>query len=380
MHERLAQTLTALERRGRRRTLAPIRGIDFSSNDYLGLASSPELRTAVEDALRRGLPVGAGASRLLRGNQEAHVRLEAAASAFFRAESALFFSSGFLANYAVFSTLPRRADLVVYDALIHASVHDGLRSSHAPSVEVPHNDATAFEDAISKWRAAGGRGVPWIAVETLYSMDGDCAPLAELTAVARRHDAMLVLDEAHATGLYGDGGRGLASDEGLNFEGLAGVISVHTCGKALGVMGGLVLGPRVVSDYLINRGRPFVYATAPSPLVSEAVCAALEIVKTQPERRARFHRHVAFAAEALRAHTDFEPSGSQILPIVLGADRRATSLAAALSRRGFDVRAIRPPTVPEGTARLRLSITLNVSEAEIDALMAALAAEYQVLT
>ncbi|MCB9652834.1 MAG: 8-amino-7-oxononanoate synthase [Deltaproteobacteria bacterium] len=380
MHERLSETLTALERRGRLRTLEPIRGRDFSSNDYLGLASSPELREAVEDAFQRGVPVGAGASRLLRGNQDEHARLEAAAATFFGAESALFFSSGFLANYAVFSTLPRRADLVVYDALIHASVHDGLRSSQASAVEVPHNDPTAFDDAITRWRAAGGRGVAWIAVDTLYSMDGDRAPLRDLFEVARRHDAVLVLDEAHATGLYGEGGRGLASEAGLNLEGLPGVISVHTCGKALGVMGGLVVGPRVVSDYLINRGRPFVYATAPSPLVAAAVCAALEIVKTQPERRAKFHRQVAFAGQALRARTCFEPSGSQILPIVLGADRRARALAAALSRRGFDVRAIRPPTVPEGTARLRLSITLNVNEVEIDALFDALATEYEALS
>ncbi|MGE0025142.1 MAG: aminotransferase class I/II-fold pyridoxal phosphate-dependent enzyme, partial [Hyphomicrobium sp.] len=252
-HER---ALKALERRGRLRALSPRSGIDFSSNDYLGLASSPELAEAVARALDRGVAVGAGGSRLLRGNDPEHEALEAEAAAFFGAESALYFGGGFLANYALFSTLPARGDLVVHDTLIHASVIDGMRAGKATIAAAAHNHAQSFDDAIRQWRAAGGTGRPWIAVESLYSMDGDQAPLAYLIAIARRHDAMLVVDEAHATGVLGPGGRGLAHA----LEGAPDVISLHTSGKALGASGALLLAPRVVRDFMINRARPFIYS------------------------------------------------------------------------------------------------------------------------
>ncbi|MBN8913282.1 MAG: aminotransferase class I/II-fold pyridoxal phosphate-dependent enzyme, partial [Rhizobiales bacterium] len=222
-HER---ALKALERRGRLRALSPRSGIDFSSNDYLGLASSEELAEAVAQALDRGVAIGAGGSRLLRGNDPEHEALEAEAAAFFGAESCLYFGGGFLANYALFSTLPARTDLVVHDALIHASVLDGLRAGKAVTASAAHNDAQSFDDAIARWRADGGTGRPWIAVESLYSMDGDRAPLADLTAIARRHDGILVVDEAHATGVLGPDGRGLAHA----LEGAPDVISLHTCG------------------------------------------------------------------------------------------------------------------------------------------------------
>ncbi|HML42979.1 MAG TPA: aminotransferase class I/II-fold pyridoxal phosphate-dependent enzyme, partial [Hyphomicrobium zavarzinii] len=184
-HER---ALKALERRGRLRELSPRSGIDFSSNDYLGLATSPELTEAVAHALARGVAIGAGGSRLLRGNDPEHEELEADAQDFFGAESCLYFGGGFVANYALFSTLPQRGDLVVHDELIHASVIDGMRASKAAIASARHNDAQSFEDAIAAWRAAGGTGQPWLAVESLYSMDGDRAPLGALIEVARRHD------------------------------------------------------------------------------------------------------------------------------------------------------------------------------------------------
>ena len=187
MHKSHERALEALSRRGRHRALATAVGADFASNDYLGLASSEALRDAALAALERGVPVGAGGSRLLRGNHREHEALEAEAAAFFGAESALFLGGGFLANVAIFSTLPQRGDLIVHDALIHASVHDGMRASKAERAEARHNDPQAFEDAISDWRAAGGAGTPWIAVESLYSMDGDRAPLDELATIARRH-------------------------------------------------------------------------------------------------------------------------------------------------------------------------------------------------
>jgi 8-amino-7-oxononanoate synthase len=355
-HER---ALKALARRGRLRELSPRSGIDFSSNDYLGLAASRELAEAVTDAVRRGVPVGAGGSRLLRGNDPEHEALEREAARFFGAESCLYFGGGFMANYALFSTLPARGDLVVHDALIHASVLDGLRAGKAAVTAASHNDAQSFEDEIRRWRDAGGTGQPWIAVESLYSMDGDTAPLSDLIAVVRRHDGMLVVDEAHATGVLGPEGRGLAHA----LEGAPDVISLHTCGKALGATGALLLAPRLIGDYLVNRARPFIYATAPSPLMAAAVRAALDLVRRDgAERRRRLANLVAFFGAELERRTGLAPSGSHIQPVILGADERAVSVAKTLVAEGFDVRAVRPPTVPEGTARLRISLTLNAGE------------------
>ena len=364
-HER---ALKALERRGRLRALSARSGIDFSSNDYLGLAAAPELIDAVEAALDRGVAVGAGGSRLLRGNDPEHEALEDDARRMFGAESCLYFGGGFVANYALFSTLPARGDLVVHDALIHASVIDGMRAGKAATAAAAHNDATSFEDAIRRWRREGGTGRPWIALESLYSMDGDTAPLDDLIAIARRHDGMLVVDEAHATGALGPEGRGLAHA----LEGAPDVVSLHTCGKALGATGALLLGPQVIRDFLINRARPFIYATAPSPLMAAAVRAALHLVRTDPARRARLASLVAFAGRELERRCGLTPSGSHIQPIVLGSDERAMAAARALVERGFDVRAVRPPTVPEGTARLRISLTLNAGEDATAALLDAL--------
>lgn len=369
-HER---ALKALERRGRLRALKPRSGIDFSSNDYLGLAASRELAEAVAVALDRGVAVGAGGSRLLRGNDPEHEALEAEAQDFFRAESCLYFGGGFLANYALFATLPARGDLVVHDALIHASVIDGLRAGKAAVAIAAHNDTQGFDDAIARWRAAGGTGRPWIAVESLYSMDGDKAPLADLIAVARRHDGYLVVDEAHATGVLGPDGRGLAHA----LEGAPDVISLHTCGKALGASGALLLAPRRIRDYLVNRARPFIYATAPSPLMAAAVRAALDLVRRDPARRERLASLVAFAGRELERRCGIVSSGSHIQPVILVTDERAVSVAEALVAEGFDVRAVRPPTVPEGTARLRISLTLNSGEDATARLLDALAAVLQ---
>jgi 8-amino-7-oxononanoate synthase len=363
------RALDALLRRGRLRSLEPRRGLDFTSNDYLGLASSEALRDGVRAALDRGVPAGSGGSRLLRGNHPEHEALEAEAAAFFNAETALFFGGGFVANTAIFSTLPARGDLIVHDALIHASAHEGMRLSKAESVAARHNEVQAFDDAIRSWRASGGTGQPWIAVESLYSMEGDRAPLDDLVKIADAHDGMLVIDEAHATGVFGDGGRGLGS----HLDGRDNVISLHTCGKALGAMGALVIAPRPVRDFLVNRARGFIYATAPSPLVAATVRAALALLQREPRRREELHKRIAVATEALRLKTSHRPSGSQIQPIIIGSDARAVALADVLKARGYDIRAIRPPTVAEGTARLRLTITLNTSEAELTGLIAQLA-------
>ena len=367
------EDLAGLAQRGRLRALAPRLGTDFASNDYLGFATNPALAEAARAALARGVPIGSGGSRLLRGNDPEHEALEAEAASFFGGESALFLPTGFTANSALLATMPQREDMIFVDALIHASVHEGLRLSRAGHRLVPHNDVDGFADALREWRKGGATGTPWIVVESLYSMDGDFAPLAELSALASAHGAVFVVDEAHATGVFGPGGRGLLA--GLSdTEGPRGpnTITLHTCGKALGVEGALLVGPAVMREFLINRARGFIFSTAPSPLVAAVVREALRLCEGADAARADLLARVEFARTALSPF-GAECHGSPILPLVLGGDVRAMAVAKALQQRGFDVRGIRPPTVPEGTARLRIVITGHVGTADITALASALA-------
>jgi 8-amino-7-oxononanoate synthase len=370
-YDEFETNLRELTERDRFRQLHPRAGVDFTSNDYLGLAESEELRQAAAEAIARGVPVGAGGSRLLRGNHSEHEALEAEAAACFGAETALYFGAGYTANFAIFSTLPQRGDMVFHDELVHASVHEGLRHARAERASVPHNDADAFDTRVKQWRKAGARGRPWIAIESVYSMDGDSPDLAALVAIADHHDATLVIDEAHATGVLGPDGRGLTAA----FEGRDNIITLHTCGKALGTSGGLVLAPKIVRDFLVNRARPFIFATAPSPLIAAVTRAALRLSREKPARRERLAQLVAHAARELNARCGISSSQSHILPIIVGADGKAVALGGALQARGFDVRAIRPPTVPEGTARLRIALTANLSEAVIADLFDAIADE-----
>ncbi len=360
--------LATLGEKARLRSLNPRRGIDFASNDYLAMSSSPRLAKAVQDAIARGVPLGSGGSRLLRGNDPEHELLEEEAARFFGSESALFFSAGYAANVALLSTLPQRGDLIVYDELVHASMHEGLRLTRATALSAAHNDAQSFDDVAREWRAAGNVGRIWLAFETLYSMDGDMAPVSDMAAVAQRHDAVMLIDEAHATGVFGRDGRGLAAD----LDGRPDTIVLRTCGKALGCEGALVLAPRVVRDFLVNRGRPFIFSTAPSPLVAAAVREAIRMLADEPDRRDALNDRVAQAERVLGRH-GAQATGSQILPLILHDDARTMGVAAKLQKAGFDVRGIRPPTVPQGTSRLRISLTLNASADDIDALGAALA-------
>ncbi|MDB5701687.1 MAG: 8-amino-7-oxononanoate synthase [Sphingomonadales bacterium] len=367
MFDAHTRDLAQLASQSRRRQLIPRAGRDFSSNDYLGMASSPGLRDAVAAAVASGVPIGSGGSRLLGGNHPEHEALEAEAAAFFGSESALFFSSGYAANSALLSTLPQRGDLIVYDALVHASAHEGMRLGRADHRAAPHNDVDGFADAIATWRAAGGTGRVWIVVESLYSMDGDRAPLVELSEVARRHDAYLVIDDAHATGVFGTEGCGMAAP----YDGRENVIVLRTCGKALGCEGALLCGPRIMRDFLVNRSRAFIFSTAPSPLMAAAVRAALRLLVAEPERRTQLHGLIEVAT-ALLAPFGALASGSQIMPVILGDDARTMRVAGRVQAAGFDVRGIRPPTVPAGTSRLRISLTLNVDEDDIRALAAVL--------
>lgn len=360
--------LAALAGKARLRVLRRRDGVDFASNDYLALADDPRLKQAIVVALDRGVPVGSGGSRLLRGNAPEHELLEEEAARFFHCESTLFFANGYGANSALLSALPQKGDLIVYDRLIHASVHEGMRLSRADRAVAEHNDAGSFADVIAKWRGKGGMGRVWLVVESLYSMDGDQAPLADLAALADANDGVLLVDEAHATGVFGPDGRGLAA----LLDGRDNVIVLRTCGKALGCEGALVCGPKVVTDYLVNRGRGFIFSTAPSPLMAAAVREALRICADEPERRERLFALVAHA-EAVLAPLGIPPTGSQLIPIVIGGDDRTMAAAGAMQAAGFDIRGIRPPTVPSGTSRLRLSLTLNASSDDVDTLAARLA-------
>ena len=363
--------LDALKDDDRLRRLTPRAGIDFSSNDYLALAGCQRMRKAVTAAAEAGTPIGAGGSRLLRGNCAEHESLEAEAARFFGAEAAIFFASGYTANFAVLTTLPQRGDLLVLDALVHASIHEGARAGRAEFRLSAHNDANSIEDVIRTWRSEGGKGRIWIVAESLYSMDGDFAPLEAIVAIADRHDAFLMMDEAHATGVFGPNGRGLTAA----YEGCENLIAIHTCGKALGAAGALVTTTGLLRDFIVNRCRPFIFSTAPSPLMAVAVQEALSILRDEPERQQCLANLIDFAHHEIGARQGWRLSGSQIMPFIAGDNARAMALAVALQARGFDIRGIRPPTVPAGTARLRISLTNNVDQRDVRAMLAALAEE-----
>ena len=366
--DRVRARLADLGSQGLLRRLRPPAGIDLASNDYLGLAAHP--RVAQAFAAAAGAGCGSTGSRLLRGHREAFSAVERRFAAFKGAERSLYFSSGYLANLAVLSTLPEAGDTVYSDALNHASLIDGLRLSRARRIVVPHGDAGALEERLA---ADTGTGQRFVVIESVYSMDGDLAPLADYAAVCRRRGAALVVDEAHAVGVYGDDGSGL-----IRAAGAAGgvLLSINTAGKALGAAGAFVAGPAWVIDYLEQRARTFVFSTAPPPAVAAAIEAALDIVAEEPGRRARLHARARFLRRKLE-QAGFEQAAagtSQIVPIVIGENRAAVELAQALQARGFDVRAIRPPSVPPGTARLRVAVNAGLAEEDLDRFAAELRA------
>jgi 8-amino-7-oxononanoate synthase len=355
--------VAALKNQSRYRQLTLNAGKDFSSNDYLGLSSSDILGKAAAVALQEGMPLGSSGSRLLRGNHAQHIMLEQEAAVHFGVEKSLFFANGYMANVALFSTLPQRGDLIIYDALIHASAHDGMRLGRAETRAAVHNDVQSFEDIYLDWRKSGGSGTVWLAVESLYSMDGDCAPLAELAALADTYGLILIIDEAHATGIYGQHGVGLAG----GLEGRANVITLHTFGKALGCEGALICGAAPVMDMLINRARAFIYSTAPSPFMAAVARASLHHVAQNAELQTNLAQLVRHTETCLQ-RMGLRGTGSQIIPIIIGDAARAVGLATECQKHGFDVRAIRPPTVPQGFSRLRLCINLNITAQDVEAL------------
>jgi 8-amino-7-oxononanoate synthase len=356
--DELRRELDALEAEGRRRRMRPPRGIDLVSNDYLGLADDPRLIERMRAALAH-VGAGAGGSRLLRGHHDYFEASEERLAAFSGSEAALLFSSGYAANLGLLTTIMGRDDLVLSDALNHASLIDGIRMSGARKHVFPHLDLAAVERVLRTPRPRR----TFIVTESVFSMDGDLAPLGELAYLADAHGALLVVDEAHATGLYGGRGSGRVEELGLRQRVLA---TVHTGGKALGSGGAWISGSRLLCDMLVNRARSFIFSTAPLPVLTAALDAAIEIVQAEPARRIEVHRKAELLRAALRANgADCGASASPIVPVMVGANDAAVALQEGLLAAGFDARAIRPPTVPAGTARLRVTVRYPIADEDL---------------
>jgi 8-amino-7-oxononanoate synthase len=347
---RVRDELRNLEYDGLLRTLHAPGGMDLASNDYLGLAGHPLIRARVAEALLR-YGCGSTGSRLLRGHRDCFTDIEQRFAQFKGAESALYFSTGYLANLAVLSTFPRAGDIIFSDASNHASLIDGMRLSKARRVIFPHNDVGALQEAMRDEPCAGQR---FIVTESLFSMDGDIADLRAYAGMP----AALIVDEAHAAGIYGARGSGFIEHYGVENSVF---LSVNSAGKGLGVAGAFVAGPAWAIEYLIQRARPFIFSTAPPPAIAAGISAALDVIAAEPERR----RNLLALAQHLRRKIGV-PGSSQIIPLMFGENRRACEAAEALQAAGFDVRAIRPPTVPSGTARLRISVNANLSASDLD--------------
>lgn len=325
--------------------------VALCTNDYLSLAGAAEVRAAAVDAVQRW-GVGAGASRLISGTTRVHAELEQRLAAFKGAEAAAVTSTGWMANQAAVCTLAGEGDLIVCDKLNHASLLDAARISGATLRTYAHGDAERLRRLLDKHRSRYKRCL--IATDSLFSMDGDLAPLAELVEIKRAFDAMLLIDEAHATGVLGATGRGAAELLGVE-DGVD--ATVGTLSKALGAAGGFVAGPQVLVDTIRNTARAYIYTTAPPPAICAAATAALEIVRREPQRR----QHLAALSEDMRgrlreAGLDIRGSVSQIIPVVIGSAGEAMRVSRALLDAGFLVPAIRPPTVAPNTSRLRISL------------------------
>jgi len=360
----LLSELSSLEEQGLRRSLRVIessRGtlitvdgrilVNFSSNDYLGLASHPEIIGAMAEGARRW-GAGSTASRLICGTSREHAALEEELAAAKGTEAALVFSTGVAAATGTIPALVSRGDVVILDKLAHACLIDGVHASGAKMRVFPHNDLAKLESHLRWARETHPKGRHLIVTESVFSMDGDLAPLREIVELKERHGAILFLDEAHAVGARGCGAQGMAGELGLaeRIE-----IQMGTLGKALGVSGGYIAGSRTLIDFLINRARSFIFSTAPSPAVAAASRASLRIVQS-PEGdalRTRLQENLRLFAGALKA----ELPPSAIMPLILGGEERALSEGSRLQEAGFFVPAIRYPTVPRNTARLRITLS-----------------------
>jgi 8-amino-7-oxononanoate synthase len=344
------------------------RVVDFASNDYLGLAADPRLATAARDALHE-VGMGAGSARLVTGDDPLHERLEGALAALKGTERALLFSSGYAANVGVIPALAGRDDAVYSDALNHASIVDGCRLSRAAVRLFPHGDVDALAGLLSA--DAGRFRRRWVVVEGVYSMDGDLFPLDRLVEVARAHGAFTLVDDAHASGVLGADGRGSAAHFGVDG---AIDVTVGTLGKAFGTAGAFVAGSAALCDVLLHRARSFVFTTGSPPAVAAATLRALEIARDEPWRRARLRENAQRLRAGLAALGRPAPGAADghVVPVLLGDEARTVAVGERLLAAGFAVGAIRPPSVPAGGARLRLSVSAAHTAVQIDALLDAL--------
>ncbi|MEY1662986.1 8-amino-7-oxononanoate synthase [Isoalcanivorax beigongshangi] len=340
--------------------------LNFSSNDYLGLASDARVRTAFQ----RGVAchgVGSGASHLVCGHSSVHQALEDALADAVGQPRALLFSSGYMANYGVLTALLRSGDAVFQDRLNHASLLDGGLASGARFRRYPHNDAAT----LGEWLATSSAPRRLVVTDGVFSMDGDVAPLAALAAASERHNAWLMVDDAHGFGVLGSDGAGSVAAAGVAPQQVA--VHMATLGKALGVYGAFVAGDEALIDYLIQFSRPYIYTTALPPALASAALTALTLMQTEPWRRDKLR---ALGAEFQRGLADLglPPTGSDtaIQPIVLGDDRRTLQVAQRLRAAGLLVGAIRPPTVPDGAARLRVTLSASHELADVRLLLTAL--------
>jgi glycine C-acetyltransferase/8-amino-7-oxononanoate synthase len=328
------------------------------SNNYLGLADHPRVREAAADAAMRW-GAGAGASRLVSGNMTVHRRLEEQLVEFKGAEACVLFGSGYLANSGVISALAREGDVVFSDALNHASIVDGCRLARADTFVYDHCDPDHLEWGL---RHADGRG-SLIVTDGVFSMDGDIAPLEEIVELAQRYDTRVMVDEAHATGCLGPGGRGAVADAGLEDEV---DLVVGTLGKALGSYGAYVCCQHTMAEYLVNRARTLIFSTALPPPAVAAAMASLEILREQPDRVDKLHRNSRALREALAAQgVEAGQSETQIVPLVVGDAGEAMAACERALASGVFAQAIRPPTVPEGTSRLRLAVMASHTRSEL---------------
>ncbi len=357
----VADGLRDLETRDQRRSLAEIAGVNLCSNDYLGLAESDALRAAVLDAVREAPRVGGTGSRLLSGHLDVWNAIEQEFAEFSGTDAALYFGSGYAANIGLLTSVLRKGDIVFSDELNHASLIDGIRLSGARKVIYPHLDLNFLEDGLRSHANESGR--KFVVAETVFSMDGDVAPLTEMAALCERFGAGLILDEAHATAVHGPSGRGIAVAAGLAADAVA---VTHMCGKALASAGAFVCGSVALKEHLVNHARTFIFSTAMPPYIAGQIHAALRIARGMDEHRAELIASSRRLAAVLQQQGyDTAGSSTQIVPVVIGGNEEALAVAAFLRTQGFAVRAIRPPTVKEGRARLRLSVTCAIAASEL---------------
>ena len=337
--------------------------LDFSSNNYLGLASHPFVVREAARALHVW-GAGSGASRLISGNLEPHLELERKIARFKKEAAALIFSSGYLANLGTIAALLNEKDLVIEDRLNHASLIDAARLSKAKFWVYPHKDAAALDRLLER---AGGFRKKLVVTDAYFSMDGDVAPLDRILEVCRKRNAMLMIDEAHSTGVFGKKGRGLS--EHFELEGKIDVV-MGTLSKSLGSVGGFVAGSEELRDYLVNRCRTFIYTTAPSPAASAAALASLSLIEKDGSFRQKLWRNIAKVREGLEA-AGFDLMGSEgpVIPVLVGETRKVLRFQNALMREGIFAPAIRPPTVPAKTDRIRLSVLASHSNPDLEHLL-----------